>query len=168
MTDSQAPNALCFRLRGDACRGSVLLSAVGAQASCRKPFLWGRCMMVPERGAPISVTQSVRNRWHGTKRRRLHLASPAGHLPPKRKLAPLLSFPWQPFCFLFSPQAAVCSDWPHWNAVPSSHIRCRITARRRATATTARFMPRRLATRSPQAFSAHHFLLRVSRLKAAS
>lgn len=37
--------------------------------------------------------------------------------------------------------------------VPSLHIRCRTTPRRRATATTARFMPRRLATCMPQALS---------------
>ena len=40
-----------------------------------------------------------------------------------------------------------------WNFVPSLHIRCGTTASRRATATTARFMPRRLATCMPRALS---------------
>jgi NhaP-type Na+/H+ or K+/H+ antiporter len=43
------------------------------------------------------------------------------------------------------------------NSVPSSHMRCRTTARRLATATMARRMPRRWATRMPHAFSHDHF-----------
>ena len=43
------------------------------------------------------------------------------------------------------------------NSVPSTHMRCRTTARRLATATMARRMPRRWATRKPHAFSHDHF-----------
>lgn len=46
---------------------------------------------------------------------------------------------------------AVCS-WPQRKSVSSIHIRCRITASLRATATLARFIPRRLAIFSPQHF----------------
>jgi len=49
--------------------------------------------------------------------------------------------------------AALRAGCISWNFVPSLHIRCSTTARRRATATTARFMPRRLATCMPQALS---------------
>src|SRR5260370_23955564 len=45
------------------------------------------------------------------------------------------------------------------NSLPSTHIRCRTTARRLATATMARRIPRRWATRMPHAFSHDHFPL---------
>ena len=54
------------------------------------------------------------------------------------------------------------------NSLPSTHIRCRTTARRLATATMARRIPRRWATRIPQAFSHDHFLLWISSECAAS
>src|SRR5260370_20404366 len=54
------------------------------------------------------------------------------------------------------------------NSLPSTHIRCRTTARRLATATMARRIPRRCASRMPQAFSHDHCLLWVSRECAAS
>src|SRR5260370_10662573 len=54
------------------------------------------------------------------------------------------------------------------NSLPSTHIRCSTTARRLATATMARRIPRRSATRTPHAFSHDHFLLWVSSECAAS
>ena len=53
-------------------------------------------------------------------------------------------------------------------SVPSTHMRCRMTASLLASATMARRMPRRWATRMPQAFSHDHFLLWVSIDCAAS
>src|SRR3984893_4348201 len=53
-------------------------------------------------------------------------------------------------------------------SVPSTHMRWRMTASRLATATVARRIPRRWATRTPQAFSHDHFLLWVSIDCAAS
>src|SRR5215208_489045 len=44
----------------------------------------------------------------------------------------------------------------HRNSVPSHHIRCMITARRRASATTAFLLPHRWATLMAQAFSHDH------------
>src|SRR5215510_3134698 len=54
------------------------------------------------------------------------------------------------------------------NVVPSIHIRCRITASLRATATFARLRPRRLATSSPQRLSAEKRVTRESNTFAAS
>jgi hypothetical protein len=53
------------------------------------------------------------------------------------------------------------------NSVPSTQMRCMITAKRRASATIARFMPRRLAICIAQALSHDHRFVR-SMLWAAS
>ena len=47
------------------------------------------------------------------------------------------------------------------NSVPSIQMRCMITANRRASATIAFFIPRRLAICIAQALSQHHFLERI-------
>ena len=52
--------------------------------------------------------------------------------------------------------------------VPSSHIRCMMTASLRATARRARLPPARLATLTAQAFNADHRVHRVSSALAAS
>jgi len=56
----------------------------------------------------------------------------------------------------------------HLNSVPSTQMRCMITAKRRASATIARLMPRRLAICIAQAFSQDHRVERTSMLCAAS
>ena len=56
--------------------------------------------------------------------------------------------------------AAACSR-VHRNSVPSTHIRCMITASRRARATIAFFIPRRLAICMAQALSHDHFFERI-------
>ena len=56
----------------------------------------------------------------------------------------------------------------HRNVEPSIHMRCRITASLRATATLARFIPRRLATSSPQRLIAEKRVTRESNTFAAS
>jgi hypothetical protein len=55
--------------------------------------------------------------------------------------------------------AAACSPVQR-NSVPSTQMRCMITASRRAKATIAFFMPQRLATCIAQAFSHDHFFER--------
>ena len=55
-------------------------------------------------------------------------------------------------------QAAALASLRQRNCVPSVHIRCRMTARRRAKATIAFLPPRRRATCIPQALSQDHFL----------
>ena len=53
------------------------------------------------------------------------------------------------------------------NSVPSTQMRCMITANRRASATMAFFIPRRLAIFMAQALSDDHLLVRVSMTWAA-
>ena len=59
---------------------------------------------------------------------------------------------FSPFLFL-SRSCLVAPLRVQLNAVPSTHIRCMITASRRATATWARSLPRRRVTSTPQRFS---------------
>src|SRR6516225_10717965 len=56
----------------------------------------------------------------------------------------------------------------HRKVVPSIHMRCRITASLRATATLARLRPRRLAISSPQRLSPEKRVRRDSTAFAAS
>ena len=65
-------------------------------------------------------------------------------------------------------QAAAASCRVQRNSVPSTQIRCMMTASRRASATIAFFMPRRLAIRIAQALSQDHLMVRVSMIWAAS
>jgi hypothetical protein len=50
----------------------------------------------------------------------------------------------------------------HWNLVPSTQMRCMITANRRASATIAFFIPRCLAIFIAQALSQDHFAKRTN------
>ena len=60
----------------------------------------------------------------------------------------------------FYAAATACSR-VHWNSVPSTHMRCMMTASRRASATIAFFIPRRLAICIAQALSQDHFFERI-------
>ena len=51
---------------------------------------------------------------------------------------------------------ATAASRVHWNSVPSTHMRCMITANRRARATIAFFIPRCLAIFMAQALSQDH------------
>jgi hypothetical protein len=68
---------------------------------------------------------------------------------------------------LHGPYAAVTSR-VHQNSVPSTQMRCMITANRRASATIAFFIPRCLAIFMAQALSQDHFAKRTSMICAAS
>src|SRR5262249_39710040 len=61
---------------------------------------------------------------------------------------------------VFSYAATVAFSRVQRNSVPSTHMRCMITARRRARATIAFFIPRRLAICIAQALSHDHFFER--------
>lgn len=63
---------------------------------------------------------------------------------------------------------AVATSRVHRNSVPSTHMRCMITANRRASATIAFFIPRCLAIFIAQALSQDHFTERSSMTWAAS
>ena len=69
---------------------------------------------------------------------------------------------------LYVRHAAGTASRVHLNSVPSTQMRCRITANRRAKATTAFFFPRRLAICIAQALSQDHRVERTSMLWAAS
>jgi hypothetical protein len=58
--------------------------------------------------------------------------------------------------------AATACSRVHRNSVPSTQMRCMITANRRASATIAFLIPRRLAICMAQALSQHHFAKRTS------
>ena len=68
---------------------------------------------------------------------------------------------------LSGPHAAAVS-LVHLNSVPSVQMRCIMTAKRRASATIAFFIPRCLAIFIAQAFSHDHFAERSSMTWAAS
>ena len=69
---------------------------------------------------------------------------------------------------LLCSHAAAASFRVQLNSVPSTQMRCMITANRRASATIAFFMPRRLAICIAQALSHDHLMVRVNMLWAAS
>ena len=69
---------------------------------------------------------------------------------------------------LHDSHAVAASSRVHWNSVPSTHMRCMITASRRASATIAFFIPRCLAIFIAQALSQDHFVERTSMIWAAS
>ena len=62
---------------------------------------------------------------------------------------------------LYRVHAAAACSLVHLNSVPSTQMRCMITASRRAKATIAFFSPRRLAICMAQALSHDHFLERI-------
>ena len=63
---------------------------------------------------------------------------------------------------LILPAHAAAASLVHRNSEPSTHMRCMITANRRARATIAFFIPRRLAICIAQALSQDHLMVRVS------
>ena len=80
---------------------------------------------------------------------------------------------WVDLSFLLSDLILYCShaaatSLVQRNSVPSTHMRCMITASRRASATIAFFIPRCLAIFIAQALSQDHFAERTSMIWAAS
>ena len=71
-------------------------------------------------------------------------------------------------CLILRCHAAATCCRVQRNSVPSTQMRCMITASRRASATIAFFTPRRLAICIAQALSQDHFVARISRIWAAS
>ena len=87
-----------------------------------------------------------------------HPSSREGHLPP---LGGTRVFLLSYLILHGSHAAAAACSRVQRNSVPSTHIRCMITANRRARATIAFFIPRRLAICIAQALSQDHFLERI-------
>src|SRR5246127_408025 len=72
------------------------------------------------------------------------------------------------FDLILSGSHAAANSLVQRKSVPSTQMRCMITASRRASATMAFFIPRCLAIFIAQALSQHHFVERTSRIWAAS
>ena len=140
----------------DVARGLVLLFGIGTKAlpSWDSKTRWNNLLG----GLTVSVTagpSGLTNSPHPSSREGHH--STAGW-----SSSVLLSY-----LILHSSHAAATSR-VHWNSVPSTHMRCMITASRRASATTAFFIPRCLAIFIAQALSHDHLMVRVSMTWAAS
>ena len=73
-----------------------------------------------------------------------------------------------PLHLILHSSQATATSLVHRNSVPPTHMRCMITANRRASATIAFFIPRCLAIFIAQALSQDHFAERTSMLWAAS
>ena len=129
----------------DAARGLVLLFGIGTKAlpswdsrTRRKNLLVGLAVRLT--AGPSGHTISP------------HPSSREGHHPTAWwSSSVLLSH-----LILYGFHAAATSRVQR-NSVPSTHMRCMITANRRASATIAFFIPRRLAICIAQAFSQDHF-----------
>ena len=140
----------------DVARGLVLLFGIGTKAlpswdsKTRRNNLLGG-LAVRRTTGPSGQTNSP------------HPSSREGHH----------STAWWSSSFLLSHVILSCchataASRVHWNSVPSTHMRCMITASRRASATIAFFIPRCLAIFMAQALSQDHLLVRVSMTWAAS
>jgi hypothetical protein len=140
----------------DVARGLVLLFGIGTRAlptwdsKTRWNNLWGG----------LAVLQTVGPSGHTNSP---HPSSREGHH----------STAWWNSSVLLShlvtcvPHATAASR-VHRNSVPSTQMRCMITANRRASATIAFFIPRCLAIFIAQALSQDHFAVRTSMIWAAS
>ena len=141
----------------DVARGLVLLFGIGTKAlpvwdsKTRWNNLWGG-LAVRTTAGPSGQTNSP------------HPSSREGHLSTARWSSRFLLSR----LILHGSHAAAASSRVQRNSVPSTHMRCMITANRRAKATIAFFIPRRLAICMAQALSQDHLLVRVSMTWAAS
>jgi hypothetical protein len=144
------------RFSVDAARGLVLLFGIGTKAlpswdsKTRWNNLWGgfavRTTVGPS-GHTISPHPSSREGHHSTAQ--WNSSFLLSHLIPHRS-------------------HAAATSRVQRNSVPSTHMRCMITANRRAKATIAFFSPRCLAIFIAQALSHDHFAERTSMIWAAS
>jgi hypothetical protein len=134
----------------DVARGLVLLFGIGTKAlpvwdsKTRRNNLWGG----------LAVSQTVGPSGHTNSP---HPSSREGH----HSTARWNSGFFLPPLILRGSHAAVTSR-VHRNSVPSTQMRCMITANRRASATIAFFIPRCLAIFMAQALSHDHFAERTS------
>ena len=140
----------------DVAHGLVLLFGIGTKAlpswdsRTRRINLWGG-LAVRLTAGPSGHTISP------------HPSSREGHHATVRWSSGFLLLDLIVHC-----HAAAASCRVQRNSVPSTQMRCMITASRRASATIAFFMPRRLAICIAQALSQDHFVERTSRIWAAS
>ena len=133
----------------DVARGLVLLFGIGTKAlplwdsRTRRNNLLG--------GLTVRVTAGPSGHANSP-----HPSSREGHLSTARWSSGFLLS----LLILIRSHAAATSRAQR-NSVPSTHMRCMITANRRASATIAFFIPRRLAICIAQALSQDHFFERI-------
>src|SRR5262245_14533553 len=134
----------------DVARGLVLLFGIGAEAlpSWDSKTRWNNL-----RGG-LAVKLTVGPSGHAISP---HPSSREGHHSTARWSSSFLLLP-----LILHGFHAASEAWSrvHRNSVPSTHMRCMITASRRASATIAFFIPRRLAICLAQALSHDHFFER--------
>jgi hypothetical protein len=142
----------------DVARGLVLLFGIGTKAlpSWDSRTGWNNL------SGGLTVNRTAEPSRHANSP---HPSSREGHLPTAR---------WNSSFLLsglilngFHAAATAACSRVHRNSVPSTQMRCMMTANRRAKATIAFFIPRRLAICMAQALSHDHFFER-SMLCAAS
>jgi hypothetical protein len=140
----------------DIARGLMLLFGIGARALP----LWDSRTRWNNLWVGLAVRVTVGPSGHANSP---HPSSREGHLSTARwSSSVLLSY-----FVTYGPHAAATSRVQR-NSVPSTHMRCMITANRRARATIAFFIPRCLAILIAQALSQDHFVERTSMIWAAS
>src|SRR5258705_1721127 len=129
----------------DVARGLVLLFGIGTKAvpSWDSKTRWNNL----SGGLAVRRTVGPSDRANSP-----HPSSREGHLSTTRWSSSFLLL----HLILYGRHAAAACRVQR-NAVPSTHMRCMITANRRARATIAFFIPRRLAICIAQALSQDHF-----------
>ena len=136
----------------DVARGLVLLFEIGTRALPSWDSRMGRNNLL----GGLAVLQTAGPSGHTNSP---HPSSHKGHPSTARWSSSVLLS-----CLIrhnFHIAATACSR-VHRNSVPSTHMRCMITANRRASAMIAFFSPRRLAICIAQALSRDHFTTRTS------
>src|SRR5262245_25871457 len=140
----------------DVAHGLALLFGLGTKAlpSWDSKTRWNNLM------GDLAVTVTAGSSRHTNSP---HPSSREGHHSTVGWISGLLLFD-----LILSVSHAAVTSLVHRNSVPSTQMRCMITASRRASATIAFFIPRCLAIFIAQALSQDHFVERTSMLCAAS
>ena len=161
------PSSLIGRLGSSAFRlstSTVSMSLAGSRFSSESapgPFHHG----IRGRGGTIfgAALPSYRQQVQADIRTRLIHRPARDIIPPLRWSSSVLLS-----CLILRGSHAAAVSRVHRNSVPSTQMRCMITANRRASATIAFFIPRCLAIFMAQALSQDHFARRTSMIWAAS
>jgi len=140
----------------DVARGHMLLFGIGAEAlpPWGSRTRWNNLLD----GLAVSLTTGPSGHTNSP-----HPSSREGHRSTTRWSSSFL-LSRLTLCSLHAAAASLV----HRNSVPSTHMRCMMTASRRASATIAFFIPRCLAIFIAQALSQDHFVERTNRIWAAS
>ena len=133
----------------DVARGLVLLFGIGTK---------GPSIMGFEDKAAQSVSRPCRQS-SGRSKRTYELTSSI--VPRGTSFHCSVDLEFSPIALILCAPHAATVSLVQRNSVPSTHMRCMITAMRRARATIAFFNPRRLAICIAQALSHDHFLERI-------